>query len=278
MPRPRVPARTRRSARPTPPAPARLSPVGASACRGCTSTPTRMPAPTPTAASAGPRAPVSRPAPRSSRSGRRRAATSRPRAPRSWRSTSPSSRTTRATVPARPPILTRGLVTPEFLHREIVDLSAWAWDDFLRANGDPALDRLDDVDPAAIFPHPPGALPDRYTGFDDDIATYPAQVREHPYASFTDIPEIEGGRARPRGDPSPGSRRVDVGPRPGRRALSRGRRRRPGRHGREPGLGRSRLAQRRVGRQRQPRDPPPRRARRSRCRWARWPTSGCRWA
>ncbi|WP_347976670.1 amidase [Microbacterium sp. ProA8] len=95
--------------------------------------------------------------------------------------------------PGAPTILTRGLVTPEFLHREIVDLSAWAWDDFLRANGDPALDRLDDVDPATIFPHPPGALPDRYTGFDDDIATYPAQVRQHPYASFTDIPEIEGG-------------------------------------------------------------------------------------
>jgi amidase len=95
--------------------------------------------------------------------------------------------------PGAPTILTRGLVTPEFLHREIVDLSAWAWDDFLRTNGDPALDRLDDVDPATIFPHPPGALPDRYTGFDDDIATYPAQVRQHPYASFTDIPEIEGG-------------------------------------------------------------------------------------
>lgn len=95
--------------------------------------------------------------------------------------------------PGAPTIRTRGLVTEEFLRREIVDLSAWAWDDFLRANGDPTLDRLDVVDGAAIFPHPEGALPDRYTGFDDDIATYPAQVREHPYASFTDIPEIERG-------------------------------------------------------------------------------------
>ncbi|MCP2636159.1 amidase [Microbacterium sp. HD4P20] len=95
--------------------------------------------------------------------------------------------------PGAPTIATRGLVSPEFLRREIVDLSAWAWDDFLRANGDPALDRLDAVDGAAIFPHPPGALPDRYTGFDDDIATYPAQVREHPYASFTEIPELEAG-------------------------------------------------------------------------------------
>jgi amidase len=95
--------------------------------------------------------------------------------------------------PGAPSIKTRGLVSEEFLQREIVDLSAWAWDDFLRANGDPALDRLDDVDGAAIFPHPDGALPDRYSGFDDDIATYPAQVREHPYASFTGIPELEDG-------------------------------------------------------------------------------------
>ena len=95
--------------------------------------------------------------------------------------------------PGAPTIKTRRLVSEAFLQREIVDLSAWAWDDYLRANGDPALDRLDGVDGAAIFPHPAGALPDRYTGFDDDIATYPAQVREHPYASFTDIPEIADG-------------------------------------------------------------------------------------
>jgi len=95
--------------------------------------------------------------------------------------------------PGAPTIKTRGLVSDAFLQREIVDLSAWAWQDFLAANGDPALDSLADVDGAAIFPHPAGALPDRYTGFDDDIAEYPAQVREHPYASFTDIPEIEAG-------------------------------------------------------------------------------------
>ncbi|WP_426321542.1 amidase [Microbacterium sp. E-13] len=95
--------------------------------------------------------------------------------------------------PGAPTIKTRGLVTEAFLQHEIVDLSAWAWDDFLRANGDPAIHRLSDVDGAEIFPHPPGALPDRYTGFDDDIATYPAHVREHPYAAFTDIPEIADG-------------------------------------------------------------------------------------
>ncbi|MER2133411.1 MAG: amidase [Arthrobacter sp.] len=95
--------------------------------------------------------------------------------------------------PGAPTVATRGLVSPEFLHREIVDLSAWAWDDFLAANGDPKLNSLADVDGAAIFPHPEGALPDRYTGFDDDIAMYPEHVREHPVASFTDIPHLAEG-------------------------------------------------------------------------------------
>ncbi|WP_345800355.1 amidase [Microbacterium sp. AZCO] len=93
-----------------------------------------------------------------------------------------------------PTIATRGLVTPEYLKREIVDLSAWGWDDFLAANGDPALSTLADVDGARIFPHPAGALPDRYTGFDDDIAEYPGWVRSHPGASpWTDMPELEDG-------------------------------------------------------------------------------------
>ncbi|NWL12532.1 amidase [Paenarthrobacter nitroguajacolicus] len=90
-------------------------------------------------------------------------------------------------------IATRGLVSTEYLKREIEDLSAWAWDDFLRANGDPALNRLADVDGAAIFPHPKGALADRYTGFDDHISAYPRQVREYGVSNFTEIPELEGG-------------------------------------------------------------------------------------
>ncbi|MFT4219460.1 MAG: amidase, partial [Microbacterium sp.] len=92
-----------------------------------------------------------------------------------------------------PTIATRGLVSPEYLHREIVDLSAWAWDDFLGANGDPAVSTLAVVDGATIFPPPPGALPDRYTGFDDDIAEYPQWVRDHPGATWDDMPELESG-------------------------------------------------------------------------------------
>lgn len=95
--------------------------------------------------------------------------------------------------PGAPNISTRGLVSPEYLKREIVDLSAWGWDDFLASNGDPRLHSLTQVDGARIFPHPDGALPDRYTGFDDDIATYPDHVLEHPVSSFTDIPELAAG-------------------------------------------------------------------------------------
>lgn len=97
--------------------------------------------------------------------------------------------------PGAPTIRSRGLVSGAFLDREINDLSAWAWDDFLRANGDPALATLAAVDGARIFPHPEGALPDRYTRFDDDIATYPDQVRRHPYAALADIPDLAEGLA-----------------------------------------------------------------------------------
>lgn len=95
--------------------------------------------------------------------------------------------------PGAPTIATRGLVSPEYLQQEIVDLSAWGWEDFLQANGDPVLHTLADVDGAAIFPHPAGALPDRYTGFDDDIAEYPDWVRNHPGTGIEDMAELAAG-------------------------------------------------------------------------------------
>ena len=66
--------------------------------------------------------------------------------------------------PGAPTVLTRGLVSKEFLHHELWDLTAWAFDDFLQANDDPKLNRLADVDGPQIFPHAPGALPDREDG------------------------------------------------------------------------------------------------------------------
>jgi amidase len=97
--------------------------------------------------------------------------------------------------PGAPKIHTRGLVSAEYLKREIVDLSVWAWSDFLAANGQPGLDRLAQVDGARIFPQPPGALPDRYTGFDDDIAHYPDHARANPPGDFRAIPHLAEGFA-----------------------------------------------------------------------------------
>ena len=94
-----------------------------------------------------------------------------------------------------PTIGTRGLVRPEYLREEITVLSAWAWDDFLAANGDPHLSRLADVDGASIFPAPPGALPDRYDGFDDDIADYPALARAGLPGGLAEFPELPHGLA-----------------------------------------------------------------------------------
>jgi amidase len=95
--------------------------------------------------------------------------------------------------PGAPTISTRGLVSQDFLRREITDLSSWAWHDFLQANGDPALSSLADVDGSTIFPPPEGALPDRYHGFDDDITGYPAHLREHAISALADIPHLEEG-------------------------------------------------------------------------------------
>lgn len=64
-----------------------------------------------------------------------------------------------------PHILNRGLVPPRFIDSELRELAVWAWEGFLRRNADPALHRLRDVDGERIFPHPPGALPDRFERF-----------------------------------------------------------------------------------------------------------------
>ncbi|MFB6518661.1 amidase [Streptomyces sp. NPDC056401] len=95
--------------------------------------------------------------------------------------------------PGAPSLFTRGLVSREFLTFEIEDLSAWAWDDFLQANGDPALSTLAEVDATRIWPKQEGELPDRYDGFDDTIGDYPRFVRERPYASLADMPHLEEG-------------------------------------------------------------------------------------
>ncbi|KQB52699.1 amidase [Pseudomonas endophytica] len=68
--------------------------------------------------------------------------------------------------PGAPTVFTRGLVSKTFMHDELWELSGWAFDDFLRANGDPKLNRLADVEGSLIFPHDPGTLPNR----EDELA------------------------------------------------------------------------------------------------------------
>jgi amidase len=63
--------------------------------------------------------------------------------------------------PGAPTVFNRGIVTPEFLEDELWALSGWALDEFLRANNDPKLNKLADVNGHLIFPHDLGTLPNR---------------------------------------------------------------------------------------------------------------------
>ncbi len=76
-----------------------------------------------------------------------------------------------------PSIFDRGIVPSAFFDAEIWDLSMWSWHDFLAANGQPGLSSLAEVDGPKIFPHPEGALPDRYGSFDIDISEYVTRAR-----------------------------------------------------------------------------------------------------
>lgn len=90
--------------------------------------------------------------------------------------------------PGAPTVFSRGIIPTPFFDAELWDLAIWGWDDFLAANDDPALHRLVEVDGSRIFPPPPGALPDRYTDFDLDLADYVTRARA---AGVTPLERIE---------------------------------------------------------------------------------------
>ncbi len=81
-----------------------------------------------------------------------------------------------------PSIFDRGIVPAAYFDAEIWDMSMWSWHDFLAANGQPGLSSLAEVDGAKIFPHPAGALPDRYGSFDIDISEYVTRARANGVA------------------------------------------------------------------------------------------------
>lgn len=92
--------------------------------------------------------------------------------------------------------LDRGFVTRAFLDDEVGDLAVWAMNAFLRHNGDPALNRLADVDAALIFPPPPGALHDRYGiwhyDISYDIGAYVARAQEWE-PDWREVASLEAG-------------------------------------------------------------------------------------
>lgn len=92
--------------------------------------------------------------------------------------------------------LDRGFVTRTFLDDEVGDLAVWAMDTFLRTNADPRLPRLADAEAALIFPHPPGARPDRYGiwhyDISYDIGEYVDRAQQwNP--DWRDVPSLEEG-------------------------------------------------------------------------------------
>ncbi|WP_286790281.1 MULTISPECIES: amidase [unclassified Pseudomonas] len=93
--------------------------------------------------------------------------------------------------PGAPTVYNRGLVSKEFLHDELWELTAWAFDDFLQANGDPKLNRLVDVDGPQIFPHDPGTLPNREgdlaAGMDEYVSM--AERGITPWDKIATLPE-----------------------------------------------------------------------------------------
>ncbi|HMT04446.1 MAG TPA: amidase [Solirubrobacterales bacterium] len=94
--------------------------------------------------------------------------------------------------PGCPTIFTRGLVRPEYLEEELKELTAWGFDDFLRVNDDPALNRLEQVDGELIFPEEPGTLPSREGGISIGMEEY-VEIARRGITPWNRLPELEAG-------------------------------------------------------------------------------------
>ena len=78
-----------------------------------------------------------------------------------------------------------GVLPEGWMDTEFTDFLAFGWDDFLKANGDPAIPELAVVDPDQIFPQPPGTLPDRY----EEVEDYENRYRETVAYAKRGIPD-----------------------------------------------------------------------------------------
>ncbi|AOZ50453.1 amidase [Chromobacterium vaccinii] len=93
--------------------------------------------------------------------------------------------------PGAPTVFNRGIVSPEFLNDELWELSGWAFDEFLRANGDPKLSKLADADGPKIFPHDPGTLPNREGDLAAGMDEYVNMAKRglKPYDRIESVPD-----------------------------------------------------------------------------------------
>lgn len=87
--------------------------------------------------------------------------------------------------PGQENVAALGALPEGWMDTEFTHFLAHGWDDFLRANGDPALATLAEVDADRIFPTPPGTLPDRYEEVDD----YPNRYRAVVVLARTGLPD-----------------------------------------------------------------------------------------
>lgn len=89
-------------------------------------------------------------------------------------------------------LVARGYVPEGFAESELWQLSMLGWEEFLQANGDPALHRLVDVEPELIFPTPPGSLPGRYDDHLSRFAPEDVPLEEYVHRARRDgVPALE---------------------------------------------------------------------------------------
>jgi amidase len=88
-----------------------------------------------------------------------------------------------------------GVVPKNFPQAELWALSMFAWDDFLKANADPDLNALADVEGKKIFPHPTGAVPDpsHQRSIAIDLSEYVRLAREQGVTPLEKIPDLAEG-------------------------------------------------------------------------------------
>lgn len=94
--------------------------------------------------------------------------------------------------PGIPSLVERGILPAGYLREEVHELTAWAFNDFLAANGDPQLSRLQDAVGAQIYPMPAGTIPDRLGIYD---RVYDLDMSLYVELARTGLPEDLGGFA-----------------------------------------------------------------------------------